>query len=48
MATSVKTDVDTDTPCTKPLILHTPLEKGQPEKKKKGQSVTPPDAQCDF
>lgn len=32
MATRVKTDADTDTPCTKPLILHTVLEKGQPVK----------------
>lgn len=30
MATRVKTDADTDTPCTKPLILHTVLEKGHP------------------
>lgn len=33
MATRVKTDAETDTPCTKPLILHTILEKGQPGKK---------------
>ena len=30
MATRVKTEAETDTPCTKPLILHTELEKGQP------------------
>lgn len=30
MATKVKTEAETDTPCTKPLILHTVLEKGQP------------------
>jgi hypothetical protein len=30
MATSVKTDADTDMPCTKPLILHVALSKGQP------------------
>lgn len=30
MATRVKTDAETDIPCTKPLILHTVLEKGQP------------------
>lgn len=29
----MKTDADTDTPCTKPLILHTMLEKGQPVEK---------------
>lgn len=33
MATRVKTDAETDTPCTKPLILHTILEKGQPGEK---------------
>lgn len=33
MATRVNTDAETDTPCTKPLILHTILEKGQPGKK---------------
>lgn len=33
MATKVNTDAETDTPCTKPLILHTILEKGQPGKK---------------
>lgn len=30
MATKVKTEAETDTPCTKPLILQTALEKGQP------------------
>lgn len=34
MATRVNTDAETDTPCTKPLILHTVLEKGQPVEKK--------------
>lgn len=34
MATKVNTDAETDTPCTKPLILHTILEKGQPGGKK--------------
>lgn len=33
MATRVKTDAETDAPCTKPLILHTALEKGQPVEK---------------
>lgn len=32
MATRVKTEAATDIPCTKPLNLHTMLEKGQPEK----------------
>lgn len=35
MATRVNTEAETDTPCTKPLILHTILEKGQPGKKAK-------------
>lgn len=34
MATRVKTEAATDIPCTKPLILHTVFEKGQPEEKK--------------
>lgn len=34
MATRVKTEAATDIPCTKPLILHTMFEKGQPEEKK--------------
>lgn len=34
MATRVNTDAETDTPCTKPLILHTVLEKGQPVEQK--------------
>lgn len=39
MATRVKTEADTDTPCTKPLILHTVLEKGHPvEKSHKGSA----------
>ncbi len=45
MATSVKTDADTDTPCTKPLILHTLLEKGQPvEKMTNAQKSCSPDS----
>lgn len=40
MATRVKTDADTDTPCTKPLILHTVLEKGQPVKEKTKKQYT--------
>ena len=31
MATRVKTDAETLMPCTRPLILHTVLVKGQPE-----------------
>lgn len=30
MATSVKTEAETDMPCTRPLILHMALSKGQP------------------
>lgn len=30
MATSVKTEAETDMPCTRPLILHMVLSKGQP------------------
>lgn len=30
MATKVKTEAETETPCTNPLILHTMLEKGHP------------------
>jgi len=32
MATSVKTEAETDMPCTRPLILHMALSKGQPAK----------------
>ncbi len=34
MATSVKTEADTDIPCTIPLNLHTKLPKGQPAEEK--------------
>lgn len=34
MATKVKTEADTDTPWTNPLILQTVLEKDQPVDKK--------------
>lgn len=41
MATRVKTEAATDIPCTKPLILHTVFEKGQPDRNiKECENVT--------
>lgn len=36
MATSVKTEAETDMPCTRPLILHMVLSKGQPARGHRG------------
>lgn len=48
IATRVKTDADTDTPCTKPLILHTVLEKGQPVKKATSLTIQGNNCPSDF
>lgn len=40
MATRVKTDADTEMPCTVPLSLHTRLPKGHPAHRKRQTAVS--------